>query len=79
MKPSGIRFGTPAMTTRGLSISQMKQVAEWMTDSMEIIRDRGNNDESLYQSKKLRAIGREIAQMLKEYPIPGLEQDSKKK
>jgi glycine hydroxymethyltransferase len=38
-RPSGIRFGTPAITTRGATAADMKQLAGWMT---EAIRNRGN-------------------------------------
>ncbi len=38
-KPSGIRLGTPALTTMGMKESEMKQVAEWMS---KVILDRDN-------------------------------------
>lgn len=34
-KPSGIRLGTPAMTTRGLKEEYMAQIAEWMKVAVE--------------------------------------------
>ncbi|MBA3789222.1 serine hydroxymethyltransferase [Patescibacteria group bacterium] len=35
MDPSGIRFGTPAMTTRGFGVEESKQVAELMLDVLQ--------------------------------------------
>ena len=34
MKPSGIRIGTPALTTRGMKESEMKQVGEWISQAL---------------------------------------------
>jgi glycine hydroxymethyltransferase len=34
MKPSGIRIGTPALTTRGMKESEMKKVGSWIVDAL---------------------------------------------
>jgi glycine hydroxymethyltransferase len=59
--PSGIRLGTPALTTRGLKEAEMDQVAEWIDNA--ILAD-GNE-------AKLAAIHRQIQEFAKAFPLPG--------
>ena len=59
--PSGIRLGTPALTTRGLKEAQMDQVAEWI-DAAVTHRSDG---------AKLATIRKEILAFTKDYPLPG--------
>jgi glycine hydroxymethyltransferase len=35
LKPSGIRIGTPALTTRGMKEDQMRQVGRWIVEALE--------------------------------------------
>ncbi len=35
LKPSGIRFGTPALTTRGMREQDMHQIAAWIAEALE--------------------------------------------
>jgi glycine hydroxymethyltransferase len=58
--PSGIRMGTPALTTRGLKEAEMEQVAEWIDRA---ITNSGNDG-------KLDAIKQEIMAFAKDYPLP---------
>jgi glycine hydroxymethyltransferase len=34
MKPSGIRVGTPALTTRGMKENEMRQIGRWIAESL---------------------------------------------
>jgi glycine hydroxymethyltransferase len=39
MKPSGIRIGTPALTTRGMKETEMRQVGRWISEALHQRRD----------------------------------------
>jgi glycine hydroxymethyltransferase len=41
MKPSGIRIGTPALTTRGMKEPEMKQVGRWIAEALHHRADSG--------------------------------------
>ncbi len=61
--PSGIRLGTPALTTRGLTEQHMPQLAAWMD---EAITAAAKEDDA-----PLDRIAAEIRDLLSAYPIPG--------
>lgn len=58
--PSGIRLGTPALTTRGMKESQMDIIADWIDQSLANYRD----------DKKLAKIRSEIREFVKDFPLP---------
>jgi glycine hydroxymethyltransferase len=35
LKPSGIRIGTPALTTRGMKEAEMRRIGQWITEALE--------------------------------------------
>ena len=61
--PSGIRLGTPAVTTRGLREEHMGQIAAWID---EVVTATARGDES-----PLARVRGEVADFVKPFPIPG--------
>jgi glycine hydroxymethyltransferase len=60
--PSGVRIGTPAITTRGMKEKDMKVVAKFIDDSLRNPTD-----------KNLEKIRLEVKQFTKDFPIPGIK------
>ncbi|QHN43367.1 aminotransferase class I/II-fold pyridoxal phosphate-dependent enzyme [Candidatus Mycosynbacter amalyticus] len=61
-RPSGIRLGTPALTTRGLKEEHMAQIAEWMKRAID---SRANSEE-------LAILRSEVAFFIDKYPLPSV-------
>jgi len=59
-RPSGVRLGTPAITTRGLVETDMPQIADWMAQAIE-------HRDSPERLEELRAAVRDFALR---YPLP---------
>jgi glycine hydroxymethyltransferase len=59
-RPSGIRLGTPALTTRGLKEADMAQIAEWMKRAIDSRDD----------PKKLEELRAEVRTFALHYPLP---------
>jgi glycine hydroxymethyltransferase len=59
MKPSGIRIGTPAMTTRGMKEAEMKQIGHWITEAL-------NNRADAAVLKKIRG---QVLELCEQFPL----------
>jgi len=60
MDPSGIRIGTPALTTRGMGDDEMKQIGRWMLDALGHPTDTG----------LLQRIRGEVSALCSQFPVP---------
>jgi glycine hydroxymethyltransferase len=58
--PSGIRLGTPALTTRGLKEKDMPTLAEWMKQAIEYREDEA----------KLKLLREEVKTFSLKFPLP---------
>ena len=62
LRPSGIRIGTPACTTRGMVDADMTRIANWIVDAL-----RHSTDEP-----KIRALASDVREFCSAFPVPGI-------
>jgi glycine hydroxymethyltransferase len=61
--PSGLRLGTPAITTRGLGTAEMPAIAAWMGEVVRHLDDEA----------RLGRIRAAVAELLSSFPAPGID------
>jgi glycine hydroxymethyltransferase len=60
--PSGIRIGTPSVTSRGMGEAEMRQIAAWMEEAVSHV-----DDEAV-----LERISGEVRELCQSFPAPGI-------
>lgn len=60
MDPSGIRIGTPALTTRGMGITQMQDIGAWIVAALK-------NPEDADALEKIRG---QVSELCAQFPVP---------
>jgi glycine hydroxymethyltransferase len=63
VRPSGVRLGTPACTTRGMGEADMRRIASWIVGAV-----RAPEDEAGLQRMKSEAEA-----LCRSYPVPGID------
>jgi glycine hydroxymethyltransferase len=61
--PSGIRLGTPAITSRGLGVGDMATLGNWIADVVEHVEDEA----------RLGSIRSGVRALCEQYPAPGID------
>lgn len=62
LKPSGIRLGTPAATTRGMKEADMKKLGTWIIEALK----------NCQNEKKMEEIKKEVEEFCIKFPVPGI-------
>ncbi len=62
MRPSGVRLGTPACTSRGLGEDDFRRVATWIAHAL-----RHSRDEAV-----LAGLGEQVRTLALQFPVPGV-------
>jgi glycine hydroxymethyltransferase len=59
MKPSGIRIGSPALTTRGMREGEMRTIGKWIADALDHRSDSG----------RLEKIRKQVMELSESFPL----------
>lgn len=74
-RPSGVRLGTPAITTRGMRETEMEQIANWMKQVLELCKkakdEAGLSDKNIKQ--ELAKIHQAVIDLSRNFPVPAIK------
>jgi glycine hydroxymethyltransferase len=62
LRPSGVRLGTPAATTRGMGKPEMRLIGRWIAEALDARED----------ADRLAGIHEDVSALCRRFPIPGI-------
>jgi len=84
--PSGVRLGTPALTTRGMKEKEMEAIGKWIADSIKLFKgttlpnDKAERasaikefDKKLADSAELKTMRAAVRELALGFPVPGIK------
>ena len=84
--PSGIRLGTPAVTSRGMKEAEMKQIGKWISEitkifaTTELPEDKSQRIQAIKDfaaklpgHETIQRIGKEVTALASKFPVPGID------
>lgn len=69
-KPSGVRLGTPAITTRGLKEPEMQQIADWMRATVDICVQAQIPEKLTQFTSELEKFHTDVKTLANSFPLP---------
>ena len=71
-RPSGVRLGTPAMTTRGLGVVEMETLADWMKRVADLCVKAGTEEKLPDFAPDFAKIRAKVRELSLKFPVPGI-------